>query len=170
MARSSLRPRRPLNPTDARSLAAGAGTSRDRLACRERAMSAARYTTMASARYIARAVGDGVPNGRAPTSALSLVSPSVLFHGSQCDLRPREVILADAPIKAAKKWGNGGCGKVGVLDRHSVIPLRPCEGVFLGRSLHDTLPRQRLHQPPGDREASVPRVTAQPPPWFRREM
>jgi len=39
--------------------------------------------------------------GRASTSALRFVWPSVLFHGSQCDRCSREIILADAPIKAA---------------------------------------------------------------------
>jgi hypothetical protein len=63
----------------------------------------------------------------------------------QRDLCPGKVILGDAPIEAAKKWGNAGPGEVGVLDRHFAIPLRLREGVFQGRPVvHDTLPRSKI--------------------------
>jgi hypothetical protein len=64
---------------------------------------------------------------------LCFVPPSIRFRSSQCGLCPGKVILGDAAIEAANKWGNAGPGKVGVLDRHFAIPLLPSEGSFLGQ-------------------------------------
>jgi hypothetical protein len=76
---------------------------------------------------------------------LCFVPPSIRFRSSQRDLGSGKVILGDAPIEAAKKGGNAGPGKVGVLDRHFAIPLRPNEGSFLGQPvIHDTLPRSKI--------------------------
>jgi hypothetical protein len=93
----------------------------------------------------ARAAGNGISRMTDARRGLSFVWPSLRFRSPQRDLGPGKVVLGDAPIEAAKKWGNAGPGKVGVLDRHFAIPLRPSEGVFLGQPvIHDTLPRSKI--------------------------
>jgi hypothetical protein len=90
-------------------------------------------------------------DGEGPRRGLSCSVRSVrrtgrfAFRSSQRDLCPGKVILGDAPIEAAKKWGNAGPGKVGVLNRHFAIPLRPIERSFLGQPvIHDTLPHSKI--------------------------
>jgi hypothetical protein len=70
----------------------------------------------------------------------------IRFRSSQRDLCPGKVILRDAPIEAAKKWGNAGPGEVGVLDRHFAIPFRPGQWDFSDQPvIHDTLPRSKIN-------------------------
>jgi hypothetical protein len=94
----------------------------------------------------ARAAGDGISRMTdTRAEGLSFVPPSIRFRSSQRDLCPGKVILRNAPVEAAKKWGNAGPGEVGVLDRHFAIPLRSCEGGFSGQPvIHDTLPRSKI--------------------------